>query len=1067
MNKGGVMMNRVTRLFCLLALLTALPPVHHVLAVNRAEQMDTKAVWGDYTNTLTVGVDVPETSAPLHLFNGHVGPYAVPGSGLEPAIPAGGDYRLEESAFGQPVARDIPYSGFEEDADRTARKMLYWEAGDASDRFDRNKAAFRYKDLLYGMEGGDSVSKIRARFENMVDYYGDAESSRTLEAEKIIRDALKYNPWHAQLRSDLLDIFYDRATAEQILAREALVKCYQQRLEPVAPGKFVIEGEIEAFESLFPNYRKALLPYFELIKDPMGVAADVYSNTPETAPPFGYALLQSEEPQRSQYEATFQKVNNEGTTVSCPVLDDDGNGQVDNRAPKVLYAGYKDLVLVFNLEQDLSKAAVELARLYVKRGSNGDREKALKLINELQSSTYVEGNVMLGAFPEFVPSSDDTTGFSAALAGWRVGVTELTSTQQFINGKANLLGFDEDFLMLVQSFSQTGNEFFDSYDAIYEWMTKDDNAPLNWADISWQYARENYDNYRGYCDELATQFSDKNETYNSRLFEICGKRRGEIGYDTPERNDGCEINLQIQSIDLAQNKIEQNKQEITNLKKQIEYEVERRGQEKGINNAIGSIYIEYGDKQSDLTMEIGAISAAQALANAAAEAASSFGDLNIAGGVAHSINAALQAGAEIGKACLQGDKEQLQAEENMKIKAKDDELLDVNSQANIKTWLLQMSSLSLQSSEAVMLLRQEFSRLAALYNERDEIEREMDECNDLLSERYFADPIHRLRMQDTVLDAQYAFEESQKWVFYAAKALEYKWNEPFIQPYENINWSTASIFKLRNATELSAMVRAMQAFDGLHSTAGKDDYYDWFSFRDDFLGYKYANGGTVLYYTDPVTGESNLDGKEMLHRYLRRLVEAAGYQSSDRNIYLTLSFSTIRQIPAGFFFQGPQYDDYGNLMAPGMYNDKIDWIKINLPGSHTTGKETINGQLSYGGVSMIRNQDMGIVNPEDPSRVSGEMTAYSTRYWYWHGASGSWRFTDAMTKPAQMQLSSSNESKVPPDSVSQINGFKERSVAASEWKLVIPLKVDNVTVLKINELDDIEFYVYHWAYARQ
>jgi hypothetical protein len=167
----------------------------------------------------------------------------------------------------------------------------------------------------------------------------------------------------------------------------------------------------------------------------------------------------------------------------------------------------------------------------------------------------------------------------------------------------------------------------------------------------------------------------------------------------------------------------------------------------------------------------------------------------------------------------------------MKIKAKDDELLDVNSQANIKTWLLQMSSLSLQSSEAVMLLRQEFSRLAALYNERDEIEREMDECNEQLSKRYFADPIHRLRMQDTVLDAQYAFEEAQKWVFYAAKALEYKWNEPFVQTYETINWSTASVFKLRNATELKSLVQAMQNFDVLHSTAGRDDYYDWFSFR--------------------------------------------------------------------------------------------------------------------------------------------------------------------------------------------------------------------------------------------
>ncbi|MCP4284431.1 MAG: hypothetical protein GY792_08275, partial [Gammaproteobacteria bacterium] len=54
------------------------------------------------------------------------------------------------------------------------------------------------------------------------------------------------------------------------------------------------------------------------------------------------------------------------------------------------------------------------------------------------------------------------------------------------------------------------------------------------------------------------QFHDKNELYDERLRKIVGVRPDEPGYAAPFENEGGELALQAQSIDIARKHIEIN-----------------------------------------------------------------------------------------------------------------------------------------------------------------------------------------------------------------------------------------------------------------------------------------------------------------------------------------------------------------------------------------------------------------------------------------------------------------------------------------------------------------------------
>jgi hypothetical protein len=561
------------------------------------------------------------------------------------------------------------------------------------------------------------------------------------------------------------------------------------------------------------------------------------------------------------------------------------------------------------------------------------------------------------------------------------------------------------------------------------------------------------------------QYEQSTISFEFRLFEIAGARPGEPAYDTPQNNNGSEIWQQMQSIDLARLRIRRNQTEIENLRREINIEINRAAN-------VQSVIIDYGNRQAKLTEEISHLRAAQAAAQAYADAFS-IEKLNPVNIFFNAVNAGVQTGGELAIGQKEAQKERLAAGEKATIEG-------IDSAARVQTLWLGMRTLVIDSQEAQILMKQETGRLTQLLREKNELERRIKERDANIARRYYADPIHRLNSNYDILVANLAFDSAHKWLFFMVRALEYKWNVPFAQSNGGVDWTADSVFKCRNGEELYGLYLAMLDFDGdIEGTRSKDDFFDWFSVRDEFFGYRQLDEqGQPLSYLDAETGET-VSGIEMFRRRLKR-------DFLDTQGQIRLRFSTVRQIPGGSFFRGARFLENGQVdpAQRGLYLDKIRWMKIRLPGNHTTFNTVINGSLTYGGSSFIRTEQPGTTDPLRPDRVINEYTEYSTRYWYRVGQQTEtlpgvsnlpdiWRFRESLSWPsAQMRKDSGPRlegSEQDPDvlpSVLQIDAFKERRVAATDWQMIIPPTDLGTIILNLDQLDDVEVYFYHYAVGR-
>ncbi len=892
------------------------------------------------------------------------------------------------------------------------KSLLYWpDAGT-----NKNIAAFRYKHLLYTNDAG-----IRPDLANMANLYGPAERIRSQTAEEELRRGLTNNPVSTLLGNLLLDIYYDRTVAESIFTRQALAAAdFTRFAQTSAPPAYVIDSEILTYEQALQTNRQALATYLCLLTNHLGLSAD-----PD--PPRGYRIFQQLVPARGLEPASYLS-----NGVPVCVISDTGP----------LFTGYKDLVLVYGLLRDHGRTARDLARLRLSRGNAGDGPQVAALLSESERFVYLHGELLRGIFPGLAPVEGDPSALAEAMAGCSQSLDELGTLRQVILGKRSVLGFEPDFLMLVQKF--TGAQtYYDSYDALRERLSPANPVgPLAYAKADWMQARNSYANYRGYEDQLAGQFDQLTGSAEDRLFEIVGAYPGELEYETPEENIGSELWQQLQSIEAARLRIQRNQIEISNLKEEIDIELWRAG-------SVSNAYIKYANKRASITEKIGHIEAVQAAANALAEAANAS---TWWGGGAQAVNAGVQAGAEEWKGQLEAEKERQSGLEQAEIEG-------IESAARVKTLLLGMNTLAVDSQEAALLLKQEIGRLIALQREKENLERSLAENQQALAGRFFADPSHRLRCQNDMLVANLSFDEAQKWMFFMTRALEYKWNQPFTNyDHGGRTWSSSSIFKLRNAAELEDLWRAMDAYEQF--IAGTvivgPNRFDWFSVRKDFLGYQDGRS-----YEDPATGQT-LDAISAFRtNLLRRLAwPGGGYQEC------VIEFDTVRQLPGGFFFVGPIFttNQPPTVHDPGRFLDKINYLKIRLIGQAMSYTNPLAGRLSYGGTSYIRKPRVGEFDPAHPDRLRNELAAYSTRYWFNLG--GVWEFTDRLTvSDAYMERNPTHDPNIPPGT-DEISEFKERSVAATGWRLALPTISQGTRVLYVDELDDIIIYFQHRSAQR-
>jgi hypothetical protein len=181
---------------------------------------------------------------------------------------------------------------------------------------------------------------------------------------------------------------------------------------------------------------------------------------------------------------------------------------------------------------------------------------------------------------------------------------------------------------------------------------------------------------------------------------------------------------------------------------------------------------------------------------------------------------------------------------------------------------------------------------------------------------------------------------------------------------------------------------------------------------------------------------------------------------------LVLDFGTVVSPDGSTFFRGPILNPDGSCcFDPGTWNDKIQTLGMVWVGS-LSGGQTSYSKLRYGGTSFVRDLHVGVPDPGRPDHVLGEMTAYTTTYWYYDDG---WKAAKAYEGPVALYLKTSGD----PPLCSTGGGccgaltntsFNERSVAATDWELRIPEA--DLDLIDLNSLEDVELWVCHELYSR-
>jgi hypothetical protein len=1042
----------------------------------KAQTTSAFLVLPEFANVLINSQVNPPNQSSAALFSGTLGAYSPPGSGLPLAIPTNSaGIQLAGCSFGQMLARSVPFPNFETETIRIAQTYLYAPTNATTrEQIAGSPAAFRYKELLYTNDGAN----VRAAFEGISAYFGNAERQQARDGIEILRQALKYSPLDKKLRNALLDAYYDFIVAEAQFVKSDLATVAQYRLglAAIPPGDFIIDHEIAGYTNILNKYGGILDEYGKLFLDRGGIDVSQVDATAPVGITLGEWIFQQEQPQRNQMAAQFRDAAGNLTTV--PLL---------GSTSSTLFAGYKDYVALLGVMRDYAQSAAELARLYgmrgrgaVQAGQKDDKTLAYELIDGNNRELLLDISLLNSLLPNAIPPASglDASGVRSALAGVLTSSAELDKAGLFLSSQVNVLGYDPDFLALISTFDDSSTQHrWDSYDALRGWLDYPNSASsiLGRARKAFDDAYDTYDTYRGHADQVFIEMSANESTYAARYREICGYDPDELpdAYPSPvpagryppvntnvppshmnNPRAGSELRQAQQSIEQSNAKSDSLATNASLLDTQLVLAEKRLDTSSNRTNLINEATKTY---QGVITTERNTItkwSADQAETQAIYDTASDMSSLDLANwatvaapiviGVAGAINIAEQYYAEQHK----GD-----AERNLDLAAADFDkslaLADTDQnvfqageeQRNIER---EKQSHVLTAQDNGFVRDQGMEQIDGLQREMQQAKTCRDQNNSDLAGRYYADPIHFLRAQNSMIQADFAFQSAQRWVFLALRALEYKYNQPFVytEPIPGSpRWELASLFRLRNADELDDLLAAMDAFNlaNLGKLNGRSTVTDKISLKDDVWGQTYTNQA------------------DRLAEFRKNI--AASYDAQ-RGVYV-LKLNTLRlsvELENGSLFSGAEYGLDGSLITKGFYLDKIEWIKVKFVDSGASSLVTKTGDLSYGGTCFVR--------PERPSCIGGgleatnELRSFPFRYF----SMG----TDPNTGVLKADSSDKQQATInyvfwnQPDKETQPSDdyaatfWKERSVAITDLNLTIAASKVNT-----NTLQDVQIYIRH------
>jgi hypothetical protein len=395
----------------------------------------------------------------------------------------------------------------------------------------------------------------------------------------------------------------------------------------------------------------------------------------------------------------------------------------------------------------------------------------------------------------------------------------------------------------------------------------------------------------------------------------------------------------------------------------------------------------------------------------------------------------------------------LQYEQQAKFEYLSQEAEAINSSSQIKTWFLELRTLEIDMYDAELRCGQEMKRLAQLYNEIENKVMRRDRALDRLTRRSFADPTYRIEVTNAALKAEDSFRIAQIWVWFLAKSLEYKW--PVGK--SELGSVIQDILTARTAEKLKSLVDNMRTYDTTKMSLPAAAYYYWsYSLRKDHLGMTFEK-------TD-VNGNVK-SAVEQFQAYLAEsAADAENIVKVDNNDYLSIPFSTVKfDIKDDNTGSETLQDSEGKthqasatpIFQTGLWDSKIDWVQVSIEGDRiSTDPQQMQVFLWYGGSGFVRTQNSFT---DSVTRSQLDYLVFSNpayTFSYIPGGRGfGWNVLPYIKQKVTAKLGTTNTDI--PDFVFKNEAFRERPVASTDWRLLIPVSgttLANIRDIKVNIL---------------
>lgn len=1047
-------------------------------------------------------------------------------SDLSPTPGSSSQLQLSEYSFGQPfTAYQTPYDGYADDVLREGTTLpgsgviepvfsKLYPAGfgtssgvtatrsqiQNADGTNGPRVAFRFRFLLFGQDQTPGAPpQIINLFEQLQGegaegWFTDEDRALAEDQIEILREALAYAPLDRSLQSALLDIYYDIATAEMQAANLSKVQIARKRLGLETVSEFIIDEEIAAYTELVRITEEVLMRYGQLFDFTMeGVNPSDFAPISSGGAPFGYFVFQNQVPLRNQTPTTFAPMDDSAVTnVIAP-------GETNT------FSGYKDYRNLLNILGEYCLAQAELARLRGMRQADGDINEARAALTKTQEAAAL-ACFLENMFRDVDFENDvefENTGVRGARVLVRNGLNEALGARAFLNGTSNILGLDRNFLLLVPN----RDGFDESYDVLVsdliESATGLADGPLGKAFARLVTARTEYENFRASVDQVQSQLNGLEDDYAERFAEITGfdaePGPGDPVWDGLSGAPGSELAAADANIEAIRERNRQLGVITLQLAKEAALAEGAVTLANGIKATVTGAETTYLSETSSAWTEIhvwaGAAAGSQAATDAVYAAAGvdgvstffSGGGNAIAIGVAGAVNTGVQTAAATRTSMREQELEEAAISRETTLALAEQPL--TVQQARIEAAALYRESLAnvLEIQDNQAALAQAVADKTTLLLEVQRMMENLDGDLAALSQAYFADPIHFVRAERSLLQANASFRNAQRYTFFTCRALEYKWQEKFAISEDSTAFDISSIFKARNASELQAVVDQMKEFDRLRrlsSGTGKLSNTTFVSLRDHLVTPNPSNQDLSVNAPDnglryDATTRETIDSITAFRR------ELADFQVSPPVFGLSgeivIPFDSTRLEGLSNFFTGASYSLGSDDVTEGRYLNKITAISVHIvteDGPTNPNNIDINGtigSLVYAGNTFFRTRVPVCPDRSTPDAFnsltdfSGEFVVAPFRFFQdtnFTGVFETLNTQDVDMKFASSQLSSRTDGNLRTFLANSSNGFRdttlsERSVAATRWELRI-----NPGQIAIENIKDIEIVFEHTSVRR-